>query len=65
MRVCVCVCVYIYACICVSVSNIGQVIVILMTIFLFTNDIFDCFIYFVVIFCGIRLFLTENLTNFN
>ena len=44
--------------------NAGWVLVILMTIFLLTNDIFDLFIYFVVIFCSIRLIFTINITNF-
>ena len=33
--------------------------------FLLTNDIFDWFIYFLVIFCSIRLFFTVSITNFN
>ena len=38
--------------------NAGWVLVILMTRFLLTNNIFDQFIYFVVIFFGIRLCFT-------
>ena len=54
----------------VSVADFGQVnacwvLVILMTRFLLTNNIFDWFIYFAVIFCSIRLFFTVNITNFN
>ena len=45
--------------------NAGWVLAILMTRFLLTNDIFDWFIYFVVIFCRIRLLFTVNITNFN
>ena len=45
--------------------NAGWVLVILMTRFLLTNNIFDWLIYFVVIFCSIRLFFTVNITNFN
>ena len=46
----------------IPVTDFGQVnacwvLVISMTRFLLTNDIFDCFIYFVVIFCSIRLFI--------
>ena len=33
------------------------VLVMLMARFLLTNDVFDLFIYFVVIFCSIRLFI--------
>ena len=46
-------------------ANAGWVLVILMTRFLLTNNIFDWLIYFVVIFCSIRLFFTVNITNFN
>ena len=42
--------------------NAGCVLVILMTRFLLTNDLFDWFIYFAVIFCSIY---TVNITNFN
>ena len=45
--------------------NASWVFVILMTKFFLTNDIFDWFIHFVVIFCSIRLFFTVNITNFN
>ena len=50
----------------VSVVELGQVIagwvlVILMTRFLLTNDFFNWFIYFVIIFCNIRLFFTVNI----
>ena len=45
--------------------NADWVLVILMTRFLLTKDIFDWFIYFVVIFCSITLLLTINITNFN
>ena len=37
--------------------NICWVLVMLMARFLLTNDIFDWFIYFVIIFCSIRLFI--------
>ena len=45
--------------------NAGWVLVILMTKFLLTNNIFDGSIYFVVIFCSIRLFFTVNINDFN
>ena len=46
----------------VTVVDFGQlnacwVLVMLMARFLLTNDIFDWFIYFVIIFCSIRLFI--------
>ena len=37
----------------------------LMTRFLLTNNTSDWSIYFVVIFCSIRLFFTVNITDFN
>ena len=54
----------------VSVVDYGQVtagwvLPILMTRFLLTNDISDLFIYFVVIFCSIRLLFTVYITDFN
>ena len=45
--------------------NAGWVLVILMRKFILINNIFDWFIYFVAIFCSIRLFFTVNVTNFN
>ena len=41
--------------------NAGFVLVILMTRFLLTNDFFNWFIYFVIIFCSIRLFFIGNI----
>ena len=41
--------------------NSGWVLVILMTRFLLTNNFFNWFIYFVVIFCSIRLFFIVNI----
>ena len=43
--------------------NAGWVLLIL--VILFTNNIFDWFIYFVVILCSIGLFFSVNITNFN
>ena len=54
-------CYYLWA----SIRYTGWVLVILMRRLLLTNDIFDWFIYFVVIFCSIRLFSTVNITNSN
>ena len=45
--------------------NFGFVLVILMTRFLSDNDISDCCIFFVVIFCSIRLLFTVNIADFN
>ena len=45
--------------------NAGWVLVVLLTRFLLTNNIFVWFVYIVVIFCSIRLFFTVNITNFN
>ena len=71
MCVCVymCVYVYMYICICLDISylfllsGLGVVGTLFLLLgisdfnFLLTNDIFDWFIYFVVIFCSIRLFI--------
>ena len=46
-------------------ENAGRVLVILTTRFLLSNNINDWFIYFRVIFCGIRLSFTINSTSFN
>ena len=45
--------------------NSGWVLLILMKRFFLTSDIFDLFIYFVEIFCIIRLFFIVNITIFD